>query len=70
MSNEGIDGGGTSIGITNDYGVGAWEEVIEVLSCITIGPRIGVGSSTKGRSKVNASVITSKARYIGVGKGQ
>ena len=67
---EGIDGCCTSIKIGHDHSVGPWEEVIEVLGNSTIRPGIGVGSSTKGRGKVNASIIYSKAGHVGVGKGQ
>ena len=70
MRDQGINGGGTSIKIGNDHRIGTWEEVIEVLSNSAIGPRISVGSSTKGRSKINATVVTTKARYVGIGKGQ
>ena len=70
MRYEGINGSCTSIKVGHNHSVGPWEEVIEVLGSSAIRPGIGVWSGTKGRGKINASVICSKARYVGIGKGQ
>ena len=61
--------GRTSVGIGNDHGINPREEVIEVLGNCPVGPRIGVGRCAKGRREVDAAIVATKTRNIGICEG-